>query len=163
VGLFAPDEVWYGGDYELAVVLASRDDLVPALERLWAHPRIDGPYASNAVEPEAQDVVPPAVEYENLWPVTPRFGVATLWDGRRIACLVFLMVDPEPVLKFGIPQGAVDLLYGQGASDSNAWLLPATSWLRDVCLWVQEAVHVRSWAIAEEIADDIALGDLPRD
>ena len=161
--MFTPDEVWAGGYYELAVVLASRDELVRAVERLWAHPRIDGPYAWSDVEPEAQHVVPPTVDFKESWPVTPRWGVATLPDGRRIACATFLIVDPEPVLTFGIPQGAVDLVYGQGASETNAWLLPATSWLRDVCLWLQEGVHVRAWAIAEEVADDVALADLPRE
>jgi hypothetical protein len=161
VGVFTPDEVWAGGNYELAVVLGSRDDLARAFERLWAHPRIAGPYASSAVEPEEQPVVSPTVEFVGSGVARPPHGVATLPDGQRIACTSYLSLDPGPILMFGFPQGAVDMLYGSGYSEADAWLLLATSWLRDICVWLGEVVPVRSWAIAEEVADDIALGEPP--
>jgi hypothetical protein len=161
VGAFTPDEVWAGGNYELAVVLGSPDDLARAFERLWAHPRIAGPYASGAVEPEEQQIVSATVEFVGSTLAWPRYGVATLPDGQRIACISYLSLDPEPILMFGFPQGAVDTLYGEGYSEADDWLLLATSWLRDICAWLGEVVSVRSWAIAEEVADDIALGEPP--
>ena len=92
------------------------------------------------------------------------YGVATLPDGERIACSSFMATDPGPFLTFGFPQGGLDARYGNGRSEAGApWLLLATSWLRDVCHWLEDAVVVRSWAIAEEVADDIAFGELRDD
>lgn len=72
---------WYGGLYELAIDFGtSGDESVPrlaaALSALWAHPTLDGCYASKEVPASSQQRVAPTLD-----PIDhPRdyYGVATL-------------------------------------------------------------------------------------
>jgi hypothetical protein len=80
---FTPEERWWGGHYELVVELGPRSDdrMVAALQALWTHPALTGPYADRTREPTEQAPVDPATGIDGHL-----LGVATLPDGLRAPC-----------------------------------------------------------------------------
>ena len=166
MGLFTPEERWWGGCYELAVAVASRELLAEAAVRVWAFPRVAGPFERSDVEPDAQELVATDVEFaedDELAPDYAPFGIATLDDGRRMPCELFVSTLGHCVLAIGLPQGALDEDYGPGDLDGDPpWLPLATEWLEEVRAWLGSALPIRVAAVGEEVSmilDDLGHAD----
>ena len=55
---FAPQNVWFGGFYELAIELGKSSDerLFEALKVLWQHSSLQGCYLKDDIEPDEAEV-----------------------------------------------------------------------------------------------------------
>ena len=165
MGIFTHDDRWAGGNYELAVAVVSRELLAHAAARVWAHPRVVGPFERFDVEPDAQRLASARVTFDaddEVGPAWARYGVAKLCDDRRMPCELFLSTLGFCELAIGFPQGALDEDYGpEEEPDDPPWLPVATEWLEDMRAWLEAAVPLRIAAVGEEVSMtlDELLGD----
>jgi hypothetical protein len=153
--LFTAHGQWDGGYYELEIELGSRsaERLLAALEALWGHPALDGPYADQEREPDEQARVAASTGAS-----ASLFGVATLPGGARVPCRSGAVGPPiedlEPwrndSLDFSVPAGGLGaawpetagLPFGDGVDD-RAWQEPLEEWFADIGRAVFERVEFR--------------------
>jgi hypothetical protein len=126
---------WHHSVYELFIELGPSSDarLLRALELLWQHPALDGPYADRAREPRDQPRVDlsGALEFDRGgdW-----HGVLTLDDGARVACKAWLLRrdNGEYWLSFFVPLGSLFRVWPQAAPfpfvDSDADMAQHVAW-----------------------------------
>ena len=99
--LFTPAERWLGGLFGIWIELGDRagEDSLTAVDALWAHPALDGPYPLRELEPWTQSRVDP-----RQFPEQEMCGVATLHDGARVPCKAHLFRGPpEDSITLDVP------------------------------------------------------------
>jgi hypothetical protein len=143
--LFTDREAWDGGDYELAIHFDghSEERLQAALETLWSHEDLEGPYAHTDLEPSEQSVVPIAGN---------QYGVARLPGGSRVACGVYTFDHDAQgdELDLCLPMGSLvaawpavrgyPFVSEEEVADMRSWQEPLDRWLLDVGLHVAGTV-----------------------
>jgi hypothetical protein len=104
------EEVWYGGEYELAIELGPRDDerLDAALCAAWSHPAVEGICVRRDVEPKNQKRLDPSPV---AWKRPHQFGVLNLPDGTRLACGTVTVRETRGIdwLDLYVPMGSLTL------------------------------------------------------
>ncbi len=146
--IFTQDQVWLGGFYELNLELASasRYAVRQALVTMWNTPQLEGCYLRNDVEPSEQmELSPLDYDHEGHW-----YGVATLANGKRLACGTFSCIFKE----YGgwttlyIPLSALHTVYPVDGFPFNPKAGPTQElWIREVNAWFKD--------VAESIYPDV--------
>ena len=138
--LVVPAERWSGGYYELDVALGSRshEPLLAALEALWRHPALEGPFAAHA--PSKGGVRARRTTWDELRArhddTAECYGLATLHDGARVACHGYgssgtvVLSLPGNGLRAVWPEfGEFPFVEPEGV---RSWQEPLEEWLADV-------------------------------
>jgi len=149
--LVIPEERWHGGYYELHVALGSRSDerLIAALEALWAHPALEGPYIQDAPTAHgvrARRATWDEVRAEHADGLAACYGTATLHDGACVGCLSLGLIghdgssdDASDTLLFSLPGNGLNAVWPQfGAfpfvepDGVRSWQEPLEEWLAEL-------------------------------
>lgn len=135
---FGDDENWYGGFYELAVLLGPHDDtrLDAAIRAAWADTRLDGCYAGRREPADQERLVCSLATTDHIGHLQ---GIAQLPGGQRVVCGSVIIRDESSQrdwLDFYIPLGALSRadarvggFSGEGGIKTLAWRLPIDEWL----------------------------------
>jgi hypothetical protein len=166
-GYFTAEETWLGGFYELAMEFGTpeRERLETALQALWQFPGLQGCYLGRDVKPAEQACVRPALE---MLEAQHLFGIATLPNGKRIACGTCLVrEDNGPAwLIFYLPLGALATAYAVGAypvddeAASREWRAPLEEWLAQIGQEVYAAAAFRFGLVGWEVSWDDSVRNL---
>jgi hypothetical protein len=163
---------WTGSWYELAIELGLYPDerLNAAATALWSHPSLDGPYADDSRETDAQPrVAPAAADNERLC------GILTLPDGNQMPC--WSRASREDMDSGGgsdwlcllIPTAALDEVYDlwghptpSGWEDVSwqPWAEPLDELLADIGRTVYEETPFRLGIIGEEADGELYASDV---
>jgi hypothetical protein len=165
--IFTTPGIWGGGFYELVMNLGKRSDprLKAALELLWKHKDLDGCWLDPKVEPREGLRL-----QQSLRDAPQMHGIATLPDGAKVGCRVFvkrqnltngkLLGVPRPdVIHFGIPMGALATKYdvgtfpdaGLGHQDSRPWREKIDPWFVDMAKYIFDKVPYDFAIIGHEL------------
>src|SRR5438876_11008490 len=111
------EQAWFGGFYELAMEYESwsERDLDGTLKAIWDFPGLQGCYLRHDIEPSQQQRVAPSLT--TLEAGGHLRGIATLANGKQIACGTFLVreeVGPAWI-GFYLPMGALSTAHDVGA------------------------------------------------
>jgi len=169
--LFTPADQWWGGHYGVWIELRARsdDESRAALESLWSHPALEGPYLRNDAEPRKQSVADPRLLSK------PQYGVGTLHDGARVPCCAQLLEGREDSLVFEVPMHGLDNAWPHAVADdpndsagAQLWQEPLAEWFAEIARCVFARVRFPVATVGEEAdpLDDEELerwraGDIP--
>ena len=165
---FTARGAWDGGYYELGIDFRhpSNHLLVEAHRTLWNLPALDGCYASSEAEPRDQTRLPPD-DISVL--VSGAYGAITLRDGRTLPCRTFFLHDCDgfDALGFGIPQGALDVVYPEvcgfpfasSIEGSRTWREPLDTFLADTARDVYQRAPFLGAAIGHDVTRETDFPD----
>ena len=151
------EDNWFGGFYELALEYrhVSEETLRSALRAIWSTPGVQGCYASNQVEPEAQ-VPMPAGHFIDGGHI---YGVAELPAGHRLPCGLYVVsLDTgETWIDFYLPQGAIDSvgLSHYEPRGSQEWRRPVDEWLCQIGQTAFDAAPFLLGLVGHEICAEV--------
>jgi hypothetical protein len=162
------EQVWLGGFYELAMEYEpwSEASLDEALRALWHFPDLEGCYPRPDIEPsEQQQITPSAARLEANGHLR---GIATLPDGKKVACGTYLVrEDLGPAwLGLYLPMGALATAYDVGAfpftydGASRTWREPLESWLAIIGESVYSQIGFRLGLVGFEVSGTMSANDL---
>lgn len=142
---FTESDAWAAPFFELHVEVGAHPESVPkvlgAIETLWQHPTLDGPYADRFANPSQQ---------AKVREITPElldtYGVSRLPDGNRVPCGAIAQI-PDLALALGLPEELQKRMdYGPNPlspdPDSFVFYLPTLERLYGVDWW-DEALDER--------------------
>jgi hypothetical protein len=161
--VFTARDVWAGGHYTLAIRPDNPTDpfLDAGLKGIWADQQLEGCYLERDTEPHAQQRLA-----ADLTPSRGSFyGVATLPNGKRVACGTFLLGEgwgtiwlclyiPICALGTGYPIGS----YPFGNNASRIWREPLDDWLASLARRISPAIpySLALIGVEEPVEDSIA-------
>jgi hypothetical protein len=172
--VFTESDTWVGGDFELALEIEARSDVLlsSALSALWQHPDLEGCYERRDREPADQVRVRPT----SIEPGSGLLGIARLSNGKRVACQSIILRDEEADwLVLGIPMGSLGTVYRVGAypfgsegEHTGPWLREVESFLVGIAHHVARASPFRLGLVGHEVACDtdaqrVAAHGIPAD
>jgi hypothetical protein len=158
--IFTAEDTWHGGFYELAMQFGPRADrmLESGLQTIWRLPFLEGTYLRNDIEPAQQQRADPSLERQIE--AVHLHGIATLPNGRRVACGTVVVREDEgdDWLDFYVPSGSLGTAYPVGAypfdeaDSSREWREPLESWLADIGNAVFAAAPFRLGLVGFEVS-----------
>ena len=165
---FTPQNVWFGGFYELAIELGEPSDerLFEALKVLWQHSSLHGCYLDNDVEPDKQKRIEPSPELINRMHL---YGLAQLPDGKKVACgsCIIREDDGSDWLDFYLPTGALGKAYDIGGYPFDAagfahrdWQVPVDEWLKDIGTHIFSVVPFNLGLIGFEVSGEFYAAEI---
>src|SRR5258708_10623800 len=135
---------WDGGFFELAIEIGppSDDKLYSVLHTVWQHPTLEGCYLEPNLEPSAQERKAPSKS--DIGSSKRLLGLATMANGKRIACGTILMREDNGSdwLDFFLPLGSLSEAYAVGAypfgdiESARIWQHPLDACLASIPLYV---------------------------
>jgi hypothetical protein len=162
--LFTPAERWLGGLFGVWIELGERsgEDSPSAVDALWAHPALDGPYPHRELEPWAQSRADP-----RQFPEQEMCGVATLHDGARVPCKAHLFRGPpEDSITLDVPLNGLYAAWPHAIAEdpddtagARLWQEPLVEWFADIARHVFDQVRFRAATIGYEV-DPLEEADL---
>jgi hypothetical protein len=162
------EQVWLGGFYELAMEYEpwSEASLNEALRALWHSPDLEGCYLRFDIEPSEQQRVTPSVA--RLEAPGHFYGIATLPDGKKVACGTFVVREERGSAWIGLylPMGALATVYPVGAypfeqdASSQAWREPLEKWLAGIGESVFSQIGFRLGLVGYEVSGTVSANDL---
>jgi hypothetical protein len=163
-------ETWAAAGYELYIEFDGRDTqrLSAALDALWRHPRLDGPYDNHASRFSEQQKVLPSSGIDPDVPVH-RYGTVQLCSGERVPCgsVAHIWPDHDDALTLYVPAGVIDQLgrdIDQPPPADMVWFDMVDETLAEVAEAVFsasafEVATIGHGALSIEAADTIRAGD----
>lgn len=166
--IFTGAETWRGGFYELAPEYPSHVEelLDVALKAVWDAPGLEGCYLHAEIEPSEQDRVVPSLTL--LVSVGHLRGIATLPNGKRVACGTFLVRKEggSDWLGLYLPLGALAAAYDvkgypfdNGAS-SQQWREPLANWLANIGRFVFSRAPFALGLVGFEVSGTVHAAEL---
>jgi hypothetical protein len=165
---FTAKDAWLGGFYELAMQYGPQADeaLDAGLRAIWQRRELDGCYLLPDVEPWQQQRVQPSIA--TLLKEGHLRGVATLPNGRRVACGTWVVREEggDDWLGFYLPMGALEAGYPVGAypyeesAASREWREPLEHWMADIGQSVFGVARFRLGLIGFEVSGSERVEDL---
>jgi hypothetical protein len=162
------EQAWFGGFYELAMEYEpwSEGNLDGALKAIWDFPDLQGCYLRHDIEPSQQQRVAPSLAM--LEANVHLRGIATLADGKQIACGTYLVPDDAGPAWIGLylPMGALSTAYDVGAypfeqdTSSQRWREPLEKWLAAVGEFVFSRSAFRLGLVGFEVSGMVSAKDL---
>ncbi|MEM6326018.1 MAG: hypothetical protein AAF791_02775 [Bacteroidota bacterium] len=132
--MFTEPDTWTGGVVEAWVSFPDDVVLPPALDALWGHAMLDGPYSSRDMEPVFQRRLPRERWREPVYDnpfnrsddsLSRTYAVVRLADGSRVPASVAVTDDlTEPIREIGIrlPLGALERVRDMSAFETEGGL-----------------------------------------
>ena len=165
---FAPQNVWFGGFYELAIELGKPSDerLFEALKVLWQHSSLQGCYLEDDIEPDKQEQIEPLPELLNRMHL---YGLAQLPDGKKVACgsCIIREDDGSDWLDFYLPTGALGRAYDIGGYPFDAagfahrdWQVSVDEWLKDIGTHIFSVVPFNLGLIGFEVSGEFYAAEI---
>jgi hypothetical protein len=155
---FTPEDIWYGGFFELSIEVGDRSTprINAAVNAIWRYPLLTGCYSRNDIEPEQQTISNPTAITDDEW--SHSYGIAVLPNGQRLACgsCVVRETEGSDWLDFYFSMSALGTVYDVGAYpfiEANVptpWLPEVESWLADLALWLASIIDYRMAIIGFE-------------
>jgi hypothetical protein len=155
---YCSPETWHGSSFELGLEYRSTGEdqlFVRAVETLWRHPALTGPWPSREEDGQSIQITPDMLPRDSmLW----LYGLIKLRDGREVACSSFVVrPNGEPdSLSFGLPGGMLERLfpvsYNPMGVKGNPWLREIEDLLADIAAWVYGVAPFELALLGEEAA-----------
>lgn len=147
---------WAGGAWELVVDLEPGGNrLLEAARWVWSRLDLEGPYASNELEPVSQEPVrlgPGSIDSldRNMGSIT-HYGVARIrgWPGKVVVSSAMCRFSPESdEFVLGLPVGALaasnpdvgSYPFGYDPDANPPWAATLDDWLADIALGLRTVV-----------------------
>jgi hypothetical protein len=170
--LFTPDEVWYGGFFELSIELGDRCDerINAAVQALWTSPRLTGCYIERSMNPDMQVRIKPSLVTDEDW--CHVYGIADFNDpDLKLACgsCVVRETGGPDWLDFYFPMGSLGRVFPVGGFpflDQNErvpWLPRVEIWLAELGLELSKRIPMRMGLIGFECSGSTDLKALTQD
>jgi hypothetical protein len=167
---FTKPDTWAGGHYELALEIGpsptSEELLFSALTALWQHPTLEGCYLDRETEPSDQQRISPSKEF--LEAGSHLLGIASLPNGKRLACGTFLMreYDGSDWLTLYIPLGALHEAYPEvggypfgDLESANLWQDPIEHWLASIGMFIFQSTPFSLGIMGQEVPVEWSVTD----
>ena len=163
--IFQPDDVWYGGFYELSMEIGERSDerLFDVLQAVWTHPALEGCYQSWKIEPSEQQKVKPT--RDDICGGCHLHGVATLPNQSRVACGTVPVREGEDAssidwLSLYLPLGSLGVGYKEVKAypyedfpnQHDKWRKEVDNWFNDIAQYIYQSAHFRFGLIGDEVS-----------
>src|SRR5262245_20835463 len=139
---YCSPETWHGSAFELGLEYRSTAEdglFVRAVETLWRHPAVIGPWPSPEEYGRPIRIAPDLLPRDGMLSL---YGVLKLPDGREAACSSFMVRanDHPDSLSFGLPSGMLERLFPVSHNPmgvrGNPWLRGIEGLLVGIAVWV---------------------------
>ncbi len=168
--IFTPQELWYGGFYELAIELGDAGDdqkIACALAEVWSQPRIAGPFEKCDIEPYEQKPTRILLEPRHYYGTIECVPLHPVCCG---TCMIQEDAESEGSswLILYIPYEALHRIigYSEGSPIVNETFVPVIDMFRAIALAVYRRCGFKLALIGHEIsgdfyADTLTTHDIP--
>lgn len=155
-------DTWRAFEFELGLEYRSTADdqrLVRAVEQLWRHSRLTGPWPSREEYGHSVHITPDMLPRDGMLSL---YGLLELFDGRKAACSAWVVrpADGSDSLSLGLPGGMLERLfpvaYNPMSVKRNPWLGEIERLFADIAEWVYNTAPFEL-AVLGECASALAV------